>query len=348
MTSTSGSSTSGRVRGEARQHFAFLLLPQFSMLAFSSAVEPLRAANRLSGETLYDWSILTADGRPIHSSSRMHLLPDGGLDDCGRPDFLIVVAGLEAQRLREPAVIAALRRLGRGGCHLGALSTGSYLLAWAGLLDGFRCTVHWENLDAFREDFPDLEVTGELFEIDGARLTCSGGTASMDMMLSLVAETHGRDLAAQVAEQFIHERIRDTHDHQRMSLQGRLGISHPKLLQVVSLMEQHLEEPLARAELARRAGLSTRQLERLFRRYLGRTPTRYYLELRLHRARALLTQTAMSVLNVALACGFVSASHFSKCYREFFHKMPREERRQAEHHAPQPGPQQPESLPKGG
>jgi transcriptional regulator GlxA family with amidase domain len=308
------------------------------MMALSAAVEPLRAANRLSGEALYDWRLLTVDGQPIRSSSRMHLLPDAAVEDCGRPDFLIVVAGLEIQRLRNPALSAVLRRLARGGCRLGALSTGSYLLAWAGLLDGYRCTVHWENLDAFREDFPDLDATGELFEIDGPRLTCSGGTASLDMMLSLIAEAQGRDLAAQVAEQFIHERIRDTHDHQRMSLQGRLGISHPKLLQVIGLMEQYLEEPLARAELARRAGLSTRQLERLFRRYLGRTPTRYYLELRLHRARALLTQTAMSILNVALACGFVSASHFSKCYREFFHKMPREERRQAEHHDVQTPP----------
>ena len=321
-------------RDDAPQTFGFLLLPQFSMLAFSSAVEPLRAANRLSGRALYDWKILTAQGEPIHSSSRMHLLPDAGLDNCGRLDFLIVVAGLAVQRLRDPGVIASLRRFERSGCRLGALSTGSYLLAWAGLLDGFRCTVHWENLDSFREDFPELDVTGELFEVDGARLTCSGGTASLDMMLSLIGEDHGRPLAAQVAEQFIHERIRDTHDHQRMSLQGRLGISHPKLLQVIALMEEFLEEPLARAELARRAGLSTRQLERLFRRYLGRTPTRYYLELRLHRARALLTQTSMSILNVALACGFVSASHFSKCYREFFHKMPREERRDAEHVTP--------------
>ena len=324
----------------ARQTFGFLLLPRFSMLAFSSAVEPLRAANRLSGEALYDWRILTADGSAIDSSSRMHLLPDGGLDDCldsgPKLDFLFVVAGLAVQNLHEPAVIAALRRLARGGCRIGALSTGSYLLAWAGLLDGFRCTVHWENLDAFREDFPDLQITGELYEIDGPRLTCSGGTASLDMTLSLIGEAHGRDLAAQVAEQFIHERIRETHDHQRMSLQGRLGISHPKLLQVIALMEEHLEEPLARAELARRAGLSTRQLERLFRRYLGRTPTRFYLELRLHRARALLTQTAMSILNVALACGFVSASHFSKCYREFFHKMPREERQQAAHPPAEP------------
>src|SRR3546814_9130398 len=131
------------------------------------------------------------------------------------------------------SVIATLRRQGRSGGRLGAHSTGSYLLAWAGLLDGYRCTVHWENLDAFREDFPSLDVTGELFEIDGPRLTCSGGTASLDMMLSLIAQSHGRDLAAQVAEQFIHERIRDTHDHQRMSLQGRLGISHPNQLQVI-------------------------------------------------------------------------------------------------------------------
>ena len=301
------------------------------MLAFSSAVEPLRVANRFAAEAVYDWRIATLDGQPAPSSGGTRILPDCALDACGRPDYLIVVAGMDVQRFRNSPAIPLLRRLERGGARIGALSTGSYLLAWAGLLKGVRCTVHWENLDAFREDFPELEVSGELYEIDGARLTCSGGTASLDMMLSLVAERHGRDLATQVAEQFIHERIRETHDHQRMSLQGRLGISHPKLLQVITLMEENLEEPLARAELARRAELSNRQLERLFRKYLGRTPTRYYLELRLQRARALLTQTAMSILHVALACGFVSASHFSKCYREFFNKMPREERQHHDH-----------------
>jgi transcriptional regulator GlxA family with amidase domain len=147
-------------------------------------------------------------------------------------------------------------------------------------------------------------------------------------MLSLIGRTHGRTLATQVAEQFLHERIRDTRDPQRMTLRNRLGVSHPKLLTVAAEMEANLEEPLARAELARRAELSSRQLERLFRKYLGRTPTRYYLELRLDRARLLLTQTSLSVLDVALACGFVSASHFSKCYREHYHKTPREERLQ--------------------
>ena len=317
----------------ARQTFCFSLLPDFSTLAFSSAIEPLRVANRLAGQEVYRWLIATLDGQPAASSGGTRILPDCALDDCRRPDYVIVVAGMEVQRFKGSQAIAALRRLERVGAKIGALSTGSYLLAWAGLLNDYRCTVHWENLDAFREDFPELEISGELFEVDGPRLTCSGGTASLDMMLSLIGERHGRDLATRVAEQFIHERIRETHDRQRMSLRGRLGISHPKLLQVIALMEDNLEEPLPRAELARRAELSNRQLERLFRKYLGRTPTRYYLELRLLRARALLSQTAMSILHVALACGFVSASHFSKCYREFFNKMPREERQASRHQA---------------
>jgi transcriptional regulator GlxA family with amidase domain len=308
------------------QVYGFFLHPRFSMLAFTSAVEPLRAANRLSGRKLYEWKIISHDGRPVSSSSLIEVLPHGGLDDFEMLPNVVVVAGLSAQFFEDRKLFAWLRRLARRGCRIGALSTGSYTLAKAGLLDGYRCTIHWENLTGFREDFSNLDATGELFEIDRGRFTCSGGTAALDLMLSLMALEHGRTLATQVAEQFIHERIRDTHDRQRMSLRSRLGISHPKLLKVLELMEEHLEEPLPRSDLARRTGLSTRQLERLFRKYLGRTPTRYYQELRLYRARTLLTQTSLSVLDVALACGFVSASHFSKCYREFFRCTPREER----------------------
>jgi len=308
------------------QVYGFFLHPRFSMLAFTSAVEPLRAANRLSGRKLYEWKIISHDGRPVSSSSLIEVLPHGGLDDFEMLPNVVVVAGLSAQFFEDRKLFAWLRRLARRGCRVGALSTGSYTLAKAGLLDGYRCTIHWENLTGFREDFSNLDATGELFEIDRGRFTCSGGTAALDLMLSLMALEHGRTLATQVAEQFIHERIRDTHDRQRMSLRSRLGISHPKLLKVLELMEEHLEEPLPRSDLARRTGLSTRQLERLFRKYLGRTPTRYYQELRLYRARTLLTQTSLSVLDVALACGFVSASHFSKCYREFFRCTPREER----------------------
>ncbi|MFD1379776.1 GlxA family transcriptional regulator [Fodinicurvata halophila] len=206
------------------------------------------------------------------------------------------------------------------------MCTASYILAKAGLLEGYSCTIHWENLAGFVEDFPELDVTNELFEIDRHRFTCAGGTAALDMMLNVISLQHGHELAAAVAEQFLHERIRDQNDHQRMSLPARLGVRHPKLLSVISTMERHLEEPLSRAQLAREAGLSTRQLERLFRKYLSRSPARYYLELRLNRARLLLLQTNLSVIDVALACGFVSASHFSKCYRDFFGRTPRKER----------------------
>src|SRR3546814_413756 len=167
------------------------------------------------------------------------------------------------------------------------------------------------------EAFPDRDATSELFEIDRKRFSCSGGTAALDMMLHLIALQHGHELAAAVSDQFIHERIRGRHDQQRMALPARLGIRHPKLVAVIRKMEGSLEEPISRADLADSVDLSSRQLERLFRKYLRRTPTRYYLELRLNRARLLLLQTDMSVLDVALACGFVSASHFSKCYREF-------------------------------
>ncbi len=312
--------------GTRTRCFGFLLVPGFSMMPFTSAIEPLRSANRLSGRQLYEWQVITPDGRPMPASSGIEIVAHAGIEDLPRLDYLFVVAGIDAHSFQDKRVIACLRRLSRSGCQLGALTTGSYVLARAGLLDGHRCTIHWESLVAFQEAFPDLETTQELFENDRGRLTCAGGTAAMDLMLSLISLEHGRDLAAQVADQFMLERIRDHDDPQRMALRNRLGINHPKLLAVIGDMEQHQEDPLPRSQLARRANLSTRQLERLFRRYLGRTPTRYYLELRLGRARRLLTETSMSVLDVAMACGFVSASHFSKCYREHFDRTPRQER----------------------
>jgi transcriptional regulator GlxA family with amidase domain len=308
------------------ERFGIFLMPRFPLMAFTSALEPLRAANRLSNRTLYAWDIVSRDGAPVMASSGVQVIPDRSIDGADGFASVVVCSGFDAERCNDRALFAWLRRLERRGANIGAVSTGTYILARAGLLDGYRCTIHWENLAGFREAFPHIDATHELFEIDRDRFTCSGGTAALDMMLSMITVQHGRDLAVAVAEQFIHERIRDTKDPQRMSLRARLGVSHPRLLSIVSMMEENLEEPLSRADLADRAGLSTRQLERLFRKYLARTPTRYYLELRLDRARQLLAQTSLSVLDVALACGFVSASHFSKCYREHFQKTPREER----------------------
>ena len=316
---------SGQER-DTPQEFGYLVLPQFSLLNLGSAMDPLRAANRLSGRRLYSWRVISMAGAQVPASNGVDIVVNATLSEIERIANLIVVAGMEPQRYAQPAVLARLRRLARTGCRLGAVSTGSYVLAKAGLLEGYRCTIHWESLSAFREAFPELDATQELYEIDRDRITCSGGTAAIDLMLRLIGLEHGRDLATAVAEQFIHSQIRDKQEPQRMALRSRLGAAHPKLLAVVGLMEEHLEDPLPRSDLARRVGLSTRQLERLFRSYLRRTPTRYYLELRLQRARGLLTQSSMSVLDVAMACGFVSASHFSKCYRDYFKRTPREDR----------------------
>ncbi len=304
----------------------FLLIPNFSMLAFASAIEPLRAANRMSGERLFDWVIASLDGEICPASNQVQVNIDGGPDMLKECRLVFVCAGLDVKSYTDTTTLNIIRKLDRNGAIIGAICTGTYMMAAAGLLDEQRCTIHWENIDGLAEEFPLLEITNELFEIDDTRITCSGGTASLDMILYMISQVHGQSLAAQVSDQFIHDRIRDPSDRQRMELRSRLGVSHPKLLAVVGFMEQGLEEPLSQTELARKANLSTRQLERLFRKYLSTTPTRYYLNLRLARARHLLRQTSMSILSIALACGFVSASHFSKCYREVYGRTPRAER----------------------
>ncbi|MEE8145523.1 MAG: GlxA family transcriptional regulator [Kiloniellales bacterium] len=316
----------GSAPRELPQKIALLLVPQFSLIAFTSVVEAMRVANRMSGRELYRRLFVSADGQPVVSSCGVTVAADGDVNAASDIDCIIVCAGLDVQLFSDRQIISWLRRGDRRGLDIGAICTGSHVLARIGLLDGYRCTIHWENLAGFIEDFPDVEATAELFELDRNRFTCSGGTAAIDMMLNVINRQHGHELAAAVADQLLHERIRDQHDHQRMSLPARLGVRHPKLLAVIERMEQNLEEPLSRSDLAQEAGLSTRQLERLFRKYLSRSPARYYLELRLHKARLLLLQTNMSVIDVALACGFVSASHFSKCYRDFFGHTPRKER----------------------
>ncbi len=317
----------------APRKFGYLLVPYFSMMSFTSAIEPLRIANQVTGRALYEWLLFSADGGPVVASNGISFVPDTPIARVGRFPTVIVCAGSRVQDYKDKRAFSWLRQLARHGTHIGSICTGSYVLAEAGLLDGYRCTIHWENLSGFQEEFPHLDVTSKLFEFDRDRFTSSGASATLEMMLHLIAEQHGHDLSAAVAEQFIHTRFADPDRPQRMPLRQRLRISHPKLIDVIAQMEDNLEEPLSREELAASVGLSTRQVERLFKKYLGRTPARHYLELRLKRAQMLLTQTSMPILDVSIACGFVSASHFSKCYREMFDRPPRAER------APAPRPE---------
>lgn len=305
----------------------FLLVPNYSMIAFTSAVEPLRMANRLRGRNLYQWQVVTVNGDSVTASNGLRIETDCAIGDVGPISILFVCGGVHIHQTCDKTLLLWLHKLVQKKVRLGALCTGSYLLARADLLNGYRCTIHWENIASMREEFPRTIVSSELFEIDGDRYTCSGGTAPLDMMLHLIGKQHGADLAAEISEEFVCERIRGRNDRQRIPLRLRLGTSQPKLVEAVSLMEANLEEPMSLDELAQHAGLSRRQLERLFQKYLSCVPTRYYLELRLTRARQLLLQTGMSVVDVAFACGFVSAPHFSKCYRDFFGIPPRDERR---------------------
>ena len=313
--------------GQDADHWiAFLLVPDFSMIAFSAIVETLRLANRASGQPLYGWRSYSLDGDSVKASNGIVVEVDGSIADLDKAPMVFVCGGVEVQRFAQRPLLDKLRRLAAHGATLGGICTAPYLLAKAGLLDNSRCTIHWENLSGFQEEFPDIDITSELFEIDRKRVTCAGGTAALDMMLTIIAEQCGYGVSTLVADMVMHHRIRDGHEGQRMDLRVRLGISNPKLLQVIEIMENNLETPMSCADLAVEVGLSTRQLERLFHKYLKRPPTRYYLGLRLERARFLLSQTSMPVLTVALACGFVSASHFSKCYREHFDRTPSEER----------------------
>ena len=306
--------------------YTFFLAPRFSMHALTSAVDPLYTANRLSGGRLYHWRVVSRDGGPVTASNGLPVAADVAMADVGECANLFVCAGLDAHEQGGRHTTAWLRRIARRGGVVGGLCSGTRLLAEAGLLDGHRCTIHWEDIQSLSEDFPRLEVTSNLFEIDRKRITCAGGTAALDLMLHLIALAHGAELAGRVSDQFMHQRIRAAHDHQRMAPHERLGVREPKLLAAIGAMESNLEEPLSLREIARRANLSVRQLERLFKQRLGCPPSRYYLELRLHHARLLLMRGASSILAIALAAGFASASHFSRRYREHFGHSPREER----------------------
>ena len=306
--------------------FTFLLLEQFTLLSFSCAVECLRLANRLAGESLYSWRLIGEGGGHVTCSLGISLPVDGDLCETGRDDTILVCGGVNIERHSTKPVINWLRREARRGAKIGGLCTASHSLAAAGLLDGKRATIHWENQDSFAETFDEVVLTKSVFTVDGNRMTTAGGTSSIDLMLKIIAQDYGEELANSVADQQLYSSIRTDQDSQRLSVPARIGVRHPKLSKVIQMMEHYTEEPISPSALAADVGMSTRQLERLFRRYLSRSPKRYYMELRLQKARNLLMQTDMSVINVALACGFASPSHFSKCYRAHYNTTPYRER----------------------
>ena len=325
----------------------FYLAEKFSMIAFATAIEPLRLANRQSAKTAYRWRVISRDGTPALASNGLTIEAAGGIADEVRriqagegPDYLLVCSGIDAEDANCRTLREMLRLAERRKIRIGGLCTGAWLLARAGLLDGRECAIHWEALPSFQETFPDVDVHADLFEVDDGIYTCAGGTAALDMMLSIIGADHDESLVNAICEQCLTDRVRSPHDRQRLPLRARIGVHNSKLLSAIELMEGNISDPLPMERIAAATGLSRRQIERLFTQNLGRSPARYYLEVRLERARHLLIQTSMPVIEVAIACGFVSASHFSRCYRDLYGRSPQAERQQR-HQLVVPVPEEP-------
>ncbi len=317
----------------AGKTIVFFLVPNFSMIAFATAIEPLRMANRMRGDGMYQWRLSSIDGNPVVASNGVEVTVDTSLDrerhylaSSRRPNIMFAVSGIDVEKYENKSLYAYFRECKNSGVTVGGLCTAAHLLAAAGLLKGKRCAIHWENLPGFQEKFPTAEVYADLYEMDGNIWTCAGGTAALDMMLSLIGRDNDEELVNRVCEQALTDRVRNPHDRQRLPLRARLGVQNAKVISIIEFMEANISEPLSLVEIADYVGLSRRQIERLFQSQMGRSPARYYLEVRLDRARHLLRQSTIPVVDVAIACGFVSASHFSKCYREMYGKSPLQER----------------------
>ncbi|WP_348639300.1 GlxA family transcriptional regulator [Aquamicrobium sp. LC103] len=320
-------------KNAVRRSIVFYLVPDFTMIAFATALEPLRSANRMLGYPAYQWRLASIDGKPVNASNGVECAVNTSLDEerrkmagPDRPSMVIVCSGLNVEKYNQKSAFAWLREEYNRGVAIGGLCTGAYVLAQAGLLSNKRCAIHWENLPGFSEAFPKANVFADLFEVDSNIYTCAGGTAALDMMLKLIGDDFDDNLVNRVCEQVLTDRVRSPTDRQRLPLRARLGVQNSKVLTIIELMEANLAEPLSLVEIADHVGLSRRQIERLFRQEMGRSPARYYLEIRLDRARHLLIQSSLPVVEVAVACGFVSASHFSKCYRELYARSPQQER----------------------
>lgn len=309
---------------EARptRSYAFIVVPGFTLLAFASAVEPLRIANQLSQQPLYRWRVLSETGAAVVSSSGIPVGVDGKLDPQDKATRLFVCAGNPQMAAADPAIVAAVQRHHRFGGVVGGICTGAVALAKAGLVDRRRFTLHWENQPGFIETFPDLTPTVNRFETDDRLLTCGGGAASTDMMLSIIAIDHGGGFAAMVSEMCLRTVMPGVNAEQRSSLTALMSSRNPVLVATVTLMNRHFDEPLSMDELAAAAGYSRRHLERLFKDAVGKTPGDFYRGLRLDRGRNLLSTTNLTLMEVSLACGFSTVSHFSKSFRARFGTAP--------------------------
>lgn len=307
---------------------AFLLISGFSMLAYVAAIESLRAANQIAERQLYSWHHVRPSGAEAVASNGVKLACELDVQSNELFELVFVCVSDEASSFRQSETLGWLRNQAAHGAMIGGIGGGAFLLARAGLLTRHRVTLHWAYAPTFAEQFPEARLRRTLYEIDGSLMTCGGGISSLDMLHELLLRRHGPNLAVAVSEWFLHTDIREGQNPQRLSFRARYGISHPGLTRALAAMEDAVEEPITRADLAGIAGVSERQLNRLFVSQLGETLGAYYLRLRLERARHLVRLSNLPLLDICVACGFKSASTFSKSYRAAFGQPPSADRSQ--------------------
>ena len=306
---------------------AIVALPPVSMSAVAPIIDALDLANEIDGRALYRWRMVSCDGHPVPLSGGAQWTADGAFSDALACDWLIVVAGRFQPFAEHRSFLASLARVSQRTPLVTGIHHGVWWLAMAGQLHGYRVAASWETYQQFAEQFERTIVTQHIYEIDRDRATCAGGQATLDFMLAMIAREHGAPLAERIADALGASTLRSGDERQRIPYVSAPGERHPRLNEALLLMEANIEDPLATDEIAGLVGISRRQLERLFRQYLGAMPSKYYLGLRLSKARSQLQRTSKSVVQISLACGFASAAHFSNAYRERFGVTPREDRR---------------------
>jgi transcriptional regulator GlxA family with amidase domain len=285
------------------------------MMAFSAVLEPLRAANAIASNKLYDWVVVGPDGDTVLASNGIAIAPDFAAANAPVVDYIVVCSGGDADRLAAKKPLSWIRRNLRLGAHIGSVADGAFYLARAGLLDGYACTLHWQSQPAFAEAFPHIELARRVFIIDRSRFTSAGGIGAFDMMLEVIGSHHGDALSRRVAEWFVHDRIRADADRERLQLRLRTGIRDDLVLAAVALMENERDRTRSVSAIARELKVSMPRLARAFEEEFGTGPGQYLRSMRMERARHLLAHSAMPVRDVGLVCGYASFSSFVRAFK---------------------------------
>lgn len=307
--------------------FYFLLLKDFSYLSFASLIEPLRMANDVANKKIYAWEIITIDNLPVTASNGISHQPTADMNEFYMGSYLWLVTGNFVHQHYTRKIKSYLRAAQRSNIQIGGASTATFLLAFAGIIRHRRCTVHWESSGIFSEEFPNTNITNNIFEIDNGILTCSGGITCLDLMLELITQQQDIMLSNKIADYFLYPTNRDKKEKQKVSLIEQYKVHNPAVIKALTLMLSHLQEPKSIYQLALNASISIRHLERLFQKYFALNVHTVYMHMRLERANMLLRETSYNIFIVSEKCGFSSASYFSKCYKNYYQLTPKETRK---------------------